>query len=367
MVAALSLEERAAQVLLVGVDGRLRFSEASLAMVRSLGPGGVMLFGFNIPEKAGDLAAPLAGLQDAAAASGAGLPLIVALDHEGGGVFRFHGGITRPPSPLETGSRGPGFARLLGERVGRELRALGVNFVLGPVVEGLTVANQAFLGSRSFGRDPVHVDEVAGAYIEGLTLGGVASSAKHFPGNGSIDPHAGLPSLEMSREAFAREYLPRFASAIRAGVPSIMLSHVLVPAYDARNPATLSPALVGGLLRGRLGFEGVILTDDLLMKALSMPPRRSAVEALAAGADLLMLSSGDAALPVRDALVAAVKKGVLPESRLTEAAVRVVALKLRFGLEASLDPAARSKALAAFPGLVAESATLLDASLHRPR
>jgi beta-N-acetylhexosaminidase len=365
LVAGLDLKQKVGQLLLIGVQGRGELRDADFALVSSLGPGGILLFGFNVPDRAIDLAPPLRALQKAATASSAALPLLIAIDHEGGSVFRFHGGITRPPSPLETGTRGPVFAGLLGEREGLELRSLGINFVLGPVVETLTEANQAFLGNRSFGRDPEGVDRVAGAYIEGLARGGVASAAKHFPGNSFVDPHAGLPVLGLSRDAFSRELLPRFTSAMSHGVPAIMLSHVLVPAYDERNPASLSPALVGGLLRKKLGFDGLVVTDDLLMKALAQTAKRSAVQALAAGADLLMLSSSDAALPVRDAIVQAVKKGELPEARIDEAVVRVLRLKLSLKLLGF--PETGPETAEHFAALVAESARLLDLASRKGR
>jgi beta-N-acetylhexosaminidase len=366
IVAGLDTKAKVGQLLLIGVQGRGSFPEATLSLVRELGPGGILLFGFNVPDKAADLGPGLASLEDAAAASAAGLPLLVAIDHEGGSVFRFRGGITRPPAPLETGARGPAYARLLGERVGLELRSLGITLVLGPVVERLTAENEAFLGNRSFGREARRVDEVAGAYIEGLGSSGVASVAKHFPGNSFVDPHKALPSIGATRAGFLADYLPRFASAASHGVDAVMLSHVLVPAIDPVLPATLSPSLIA-LLRGEVGFDGLVITDDLLMKALVQGPRRSAVESLAAGADLLMLSSPDAALPVRAAIVDALNAGKLARGRIDEAASRVIELKLRLGLGSILDPEARARSLAAFPSIAAESAVLLEAAQRSTR
>jgi len=360
LVAAMDLDAKAAQLLLVGVPGRGAVPEAAALAIRELGPGGVLLFGFNVPDSARDLAPALAALQDAAGSSAAHLPLLVAIDHEGGKVFRFKEGVTRPPSPLETGRRGPTFARLLGQRVGLELRALGVNLVLGPVVEVLDDSDAAFLGERSFGSDAARVDAVAGAYIEGLTAGGAIAAAKHYPGNGRADPHLSLPVLDLGVAVFRNTLLPRFTSATRHRVPVVMLSHALLPAIDPERPATVSPRLIG-FLEGEGGFHGVILTDDLYMKALGAPPAESALKAVSAGADLLMLSALEAARPVRDALVKAVREGRLSPARLDEAAARVVDLKLRYGLDSSLDPGARSAALARLPKIVAQSAALLAA------
>ncbi len=355
LLGSLDLGQEAAQVLLVGVGGKGQPSVASLGLLSSLPVGGVILFGFNLTDKAAELGPFTAALQDAQARNGTGIPLFVAIDHEGGSVFRFRSNdITRLPPPLELGLRGPAYAREIARSAAEELLALGVNLVLAPVVEVLGPSNAKFLGNRSFGRDPARVDAVAAAFIEGLQSSGLAAVAKHFPGNAGADPHAELPVLRVDRASFDADYLPRFASAIRHGVGAVMLSHVMLPAIDNRRPATLSAAIVAGELKTRLDFAGVALTDDLYMKALSSreAPERTAVEALAAGADLLMLSVGDGAPRIRDAILRAVKSGALPRERLDDAVLRCLMLKLSFGMEAGLDPAIRAGRLASFPDLV---------------
>jgi beta-N-acetylhexosaminidase len=351
-VATLSLAEKAAQVLLVGIEGSTLPTKACLELLADLPLGGVILFSFNIPERTIDLGRLTGALQDAAAGAKAGIPLFVAIDHEGGSVFRFpRGGLTRLPPPSEVGRRGPGYARLLGTAAGAELRGLGVNLALAPVVELLSEGNKAVLGGRAYGREPATVDAVARAFIEGLQDSGCAAVAKHFPGNGAL--------------TYERDFLPRFASAIEAGVSGVMLSHVLVPAVDPGRPATLSRAIVAGDLKEGLGFEGFALTDDLFMKALldSMPIERSAVEALSAGADLLMLSSYTGARRVRDAIVRAVEAGLLPQERLDEAVQRVLAQKMRFQLAEDLDPIRRQARLADFPELVKRNQALVGSYL----
>jgi len=353
----LSLGDEAAQVLLIGIEGRGMPSSAALELLSSTPVGGVVLFGFNVPERSSDLGLFTSAVQAAAAKNGSGLPFIVALDEEGGSVFRFHGSdITRLPPPLEAAGRGPAYVRLLGEAAGRELGALGVNLALAPVVELLTDDDQAFLGNRSYGRNPADVDADAGAFIDGLQSSGVAATAKHFPGNAAADPHKGLPLLRIDGATYEGRYRARFEAALRRGVGVVMLSHVLVPALDASKPASLSRFFVERELKENLGFQGVALTDDLFMKALTErePAERSAVEALLAGDDLLMITSQEAAPRLRDAIVRAVEGGALSRTRLDDAADRVIALKLRFGMEAALDPQVRARRLADFPGIVAE-------------
>jgi beta-N-acetylhexosaminidase len=361
-LASLDLEAKAAQVLLIGVEGAGLPTVEAEALLERMGVGGVVLFGFNlpgVPAEAGRFTAALqaASLRGWASRSDSPIPLIIAVDHEGGSVFRFKGaGITWIPPPSEVGERGERYASLLGRAAGAELRALGFNLALAPVVELLTDENKAFLGSRSYGRSGRATDAAAGAYIEGLQSELVAAVAKHFPGNAGEDPHRVLPELALSKSVYERDYLPRFASAVRRRVSSVMLSHVVFTAIDPDRPASLSPTVVRGELRGRLGFRGLAITDDLGMRALSATrsPEKSAVEALAAGADLLMLVDMRAAPKVRDAIVAAVKDGRLSERRLDEAVRRVLDLKARYKMDAGLDPAAGAAAMADFPAIVRE-------------
>ena len=342
-------------------------SAAATALLERMPVGGVVLFGFNLTGESADAGRYTAALQAAASRGWAErksppVPLIVAIDHEGGSVFRFKGAdITRIPPPSEVGGKGRSYALLLGHAAGAELRALGFNMALAPVVELLTDDNKAFLGSRSYGRSGAQADAAAGAYIEGLQAEQVAAVAKHFPGNAGEDPHKVLPELRLTKETYDKDYLPRFASAVKHGVSSVMLSHVIFPAIDPERPASLSPALVQGELRHRLGFRGLAITDDLGMRALSATkrPEESAVEALAAGADLLMLVDMADAESVRAAIVAAVKDGRLPAARLDDAVRRILELKSRFKMGAALDPDAREKALSDFPSIVRRDALRL--------
>jgi len=201
------------------------------------------------------------------------------------------------------------------------------------------------------------VDAAAGAYIAGLESAGVAATAKHFPGNANSDPHKSLSTLGADKKRLEKNYFARFAAARDSGAACVLLSHVLVPAIDSDHPATLSRRLILGELKEGLRFDGVALTDDLYMKALAakIPPERAAVEALAAGADLLMLSDGYAAPKVRDSILGAVKEGRLSEARLDDAVLRILELKLRFAVADGLDPRLRASRLAGLSATVAES------------
>ena len=363
-LSSLSLRDKAAQILLIGVEGSGLPAADTLALLQRLPVGGVVLFGFNLPPQPVDLGNFTAALQDKA-----GIPLIIAIDHEGGSVFRFKGGgITRIPPPSEVGSKGARYASLLGHIAGAELSALGVNMALAPVVELLTDGNKGFLGSRSYGREASMVDAAAGAYIKGIQAEGVAAVAKHFPGNAGEDPHKVLPELTVDASVYERDYLPRFASAIRSRVSSVMLSHVVFSALDSVRPASLSPRIVGGELRRRLGFRGLAITDDLGMKALASGSslENSAVAALGAGADLLMLTNMRAAERVRDAIVRAVEGGSLPAARLDEAVTRILELKRQYRMNQGQDADLRARRLSEFPAMVRANSERLRAYQARP-
>ncbi|HWF81917.1 MAG TPA: glycoside hydrolase family 3 N-terminal domain-containing protein [Streptosporangiaceae bacterium] len=293
------------------------------------GLAGVTVFGPNIAGT-GQLAELIASLRAAADEP------IVAIDEEGGDVTRV---------AHLTGSPYPGNAALgavddvaLTESVyralGADLAALGVNLNLAPSVDVNTAADNPVIGTRSFGPDTDLVARHAAAAVTGLQASGVAACAKHFPGHGSTsnDSHDVIAAVEGSFDVVKRRDLPPFAAAITAGVRAVMPGHLRVPGLTGDLPASLSAAALTGLLRGELGFTGVIVSDALEMRAVSGPfgIARAAVLAVAAGTDLLCFGR-DTDEPtyreIRDALVAAVRSGQLPAARLEESAARVADLR----------------------------------------
>ena len=289
------------------------------------GLGGVVLYAWNV-ESPEQLTALTAELRSERA------DVIVAIDEEGGDVTRLEAG---------TGSSYPGNAALgvvddvgLTERVtgslGAELAAVGVNLDLAPVADVNTNPLNPVIGIRSFGSDPDLVARHVAASVRGFQTVGVAACAKHFPGHGdtSDDSHLALPVVE-GLDPFA---LVPFQAAIAAGVRSIMTAHIVVRSLGDV-PATMSRPVLHDLLRDDLGFDGLVVTDALEMKAISetVGVEEGAIRALAAGADALCLGHDlfdESAVSVRDALVDAVSAGRLPEERLAEAAGRVSALAL---------------------------------------
>jgi beta-N-acetylhexosaminidase len=293
------------------------------------GLAGVTVFGPNIGS-----AAQLAGL--IARLRAASSETIVAIDEEGGDVTRI-AHLTGSPYPGNAALGAvddPALTRAVYRALGADLAWLGVTLNLAPSVDVNTAADNPVIGTRSFGADPALVARHAAAAVTGLQSAGVAACAKHFPGHGStrIDSHHVVATLSGSMDEIARRDLPPFVAAIEAGVRAVMPGHLLIPGLAGDLPASLSAAAQTGLLRGELGFGGVIVSDALEMRAVSEPfgIPEAAVMAVAAGTDLLCFGRDQDQLTylrVRDALVAAVRSGRLPSSRLEESAARVCELR----------------------------------------
>ncbi len=283
------------------------------------GLGGITLFAYNVrdPEQLATLTARLRG------AGG----LLVSIDEEGGDVTRLEAGSgSSYPGNFALGRvDDPALTADVAAAIAGELAAVGVNMNLAPVADVNSNPLNPVIGVRSFGADPELVARHVEAFVAGTQRQGVAACAKHFPGHGdtAVDSHLDLPVVEGELET---ALLP-FRAGIAAGVRAVMTGHLLVRALDDQ-PATLSRRILTGLLRDELGFEGLVVTDALEMRAISAGAgvEEGAVRALAAGADLLCLGHDlheDAVEAVLRAIVAAVRDGRLPPERLEEAAGRV--------------------------------------------
>jgi beta-N-acetylhexosaminidase len=293
------------------------------------GLGGVVLFSRNItsPEQVAALTAALREHRP---------DVLVAIDEEAGDVTRLEAatGSTRPGNLALGVVDDAKLTAELARGLGRDLAAVGVNLNYAPSGDVNSNPDNPVIGVRSFGSDPELVARQTAAWIRGLQAAGVAACVKHFPGHGDtgVDSHLALPEIAASAQEMAEVALPPFRAAFEAGVKSVMCGHLMVPAYDAEFPATLSRRILVDLLRTELGFDGLLVTDALEMKAVSdrWGLTGAAVLAIAAGADALCVGGGlcdeETATSLRDALVDAVTSGELPESRLREAAGRVASL-----------------------------------------
>ena len=206
--------------------------------------------------------------------TGLGRPLLVMIDHEGGRIVRLRRDLTPFPSARDAASRGdPGTIERQGAVEAEELARLGIRVNLAPCVDVVAEGSDPIIGDRSYGSDPARVSAFGVARIRGLQSHGVAACAKHFPGLGAVgrDPHKTLPTIQLDWEIMRATHLPPFAAAIAAGVATVMSSHVCYPGLGELEglPATFSERLIDGWLRKELGFRGAILSDDLLMGALT--------------------------------------------------------------------------------------------------
>ena len=318
------LDTQLAQLLLVGFPGTTAGSVSRGLVDRGI--GGLLLFRGNVVS-AGQVKALVAALKGRAE-----IPLEVAVDQEPGTrVARLRGIVRASPAARDLGRLPADQVERYGRATGRDLAALGITADLAPVLDVTGARRDGVIGDRSFGADPATVSRAAVAWRRGLAAGGVAAVGKHFPGHGAttVDSHQLLPVVEASLARLRDHDLAPFRSAIRAGLDAVMVGHLVVRAVDPERPATLSPAVVGGLLRKRIGFGGLVVSDALEMGAiagtLSLPV--AAERALAAGIDQLTLSGHAQVVAILDHLAEAVAAGRLSRARVREAFLHVQRFK----------------------------------------
>ena len=312
---------------LFGIYGR-RARRETVELLRSTRAAGVLLLARNIdtPEQTRALTSELV--------QRVGRPLIFTIDHEGGWVLRFKSGMTPLPGNCALGrAADPELAYATGRQMALELSPLGIQVNLAPVLDVLTGRYNPGIGIRSFGGDARLAGILGAAFIRGLQDHGVAACAKHFPGKGaaSVDAHVELPTIRMPAAKFRREHLSPFADAVKAGVDSVMTSHVRFPALDSA-VATFSSRITRRLLREELGFDGVVMADDLCMGAVaaSQPVQMAAVHALNAGHDLLIIAHDERAMRESAQLLElSVGEGLVDAAELARSARRVERLLRR--------------------------------------
>jgi beta-N-acetylhexosaminidase len=339
-LATMSVEQKVGQVMMVGFDG-VELSVELREMITRFHLGGVVEFTRNVASPR-QLAQLNADLQHTARESGHP-GLFVSIDQEGGRVTRLQAqaGFTEFPSAMEVGASkdAPLAARTVARAMAGEMRAVGINMDLAPVLDVNNNAANPVIGSRSYGADPQQVAACGVAFLETLQAEGIMAVGKHFPGHGdtTVDSHLALPVVAYDRARLeAVEFVP-FRAAIRAGVAGIMSAHIAFPAIDPTGvAATLSPQVMAHLLRDEFGFGGIRMTDSLEMGALATsgyPAPLAAATALQAGADMLLFNRDHDLHRQAYALVIDwVGRGGIPMARLDEAVRRVLMTKERFGV-----------------------------------
>jgi beta-N-acetylhexosaminidase len=298
--------------------------------------GTVLIFGDNFTDAA-SLLRLTTELQRLGRGAGLPAPLLVAVDEEGGRVMRVQDGVAPLPSELALGAGGPDRVRQAVAATASGLHALGVQLDLAPVADLRWNPADAVIGDRSFGSDPGLVGPLVAAAVNGLHDGGVAATLKHFPGLGGAagDPHSAMPTDPESLDRWAATQARSFAAGIEVGADAVMTTAVVVPGLDpSGTPALFSRAVVTGLLRDRLGFQGVIVTDGLGMGGITtlygLPD--ATVAAVRAGNDLVLLNSADAGYQASaiEAVKQQVRAGTIPMDQVQASAARVIALRARW-------------------------------------
>ncbi len=314
-------------MLIMGIEGpeTVPISD-SLDFIEEIQPFGVILFQRNLPDLEATLALTAAVHERAPQA-------LLAIDHEGGRVHRLPPPFTHFPPALAISRLGdPRLHHEVGLCHARELRAAGFDLNFAPVLDVFTNAQNTVIGDRAFGETPEEVIHNALPYYMGLTEGGLLGCGKHFPGHGDTicDSHEALPRIEHDAERLRALEMAPFARAAAQGFAMMMTAHIVCDALDPQVPASLSPIVIGDYLRRVLGFRGVVVSDDLEMKAISAhyDVGEAAVEAVRAGTDIVLVCRTPALVrATRDRLATAIGEGRITESTLAQVRRRRTALR----------------------------------------
>jgi beta-N-acetylhexosaminidase len=324
------LHEAVGQLLVGGFPGE-QIHEEFAALVREARVGGAILFSRNFTtlEDVGDMIQRLTSLT-------AREPIWIAVDQEGGRVQRLRAPFPElPPMRAFGEANKKTLVQRAGDLLGASLRLFGIQQNYAPVLDVDSNPANPIIGDRSFSRDPSAVARLGAAFIDGIQGAGVAACGKHFPGHGDTgtDSHLELPALPYDRARLDAIELVPFRAAVRTDVAAIMTAHIMFPALDPEHPATLSDRVIEPLLRRELGYDGVIVSDDLEMKAIAdhYGIEDAAVRAIRAGCDQLLICDHPSLVArAHRAIVNAVDKGTLDRARVLEAAARVRRMKAAF-------------------------------------
>lgn len=330
------LETQAARLFTVGFYGKTITPD--LAKLLARGVGGVIFFARNVgtPAEVADATSSIKRLADR--------KLFIALDQEGGQVSRLRNGFTEIPPMRAVGMSGSAkVAREVGELIGREVSAVGFDMNYAPVLDIDTNPDNPIIAARSFGRTPELVSELGVALAQGLEAVGVAACGKHFPGHGdtSQDSHLELPRLPHSLERLEQVELKPFAAAAKAGIPSMMTAHVIFEPLDSVYPATMSKPVLTGILREKMGYDGLIVTDDIEMKAIAdhYGVEDTVIRGINAGVDhFLCCHTAEIAHQAIEAIIRAVESGKVSRETLANANRRITRFAERYAKPANAKP-----------------------------
>lgn len=335
LIEHMSLDEKIGQMMFSGISGE-QLTEETTALIREYKVGGIILFENNIDslEQTSTLLNDLKRENNQN-----GLPIFLGVDQEGGRVDRFPKEIKKLPTNKTIGEQdNEELSYQVGELLGEQLQALGFNLNFAPVLDIHSNPNNPVIGDRSFGPHPDTVRKLGVQTMKGMQSKHVIPVIKHFPGHGdtSVDSHFELPEINKELTELEKLEFTPFKKAIEEGADMVMTAHILLPQVDADEPASMSEKIINGLLREQLDFDGVVITDDLTMKAISdhYDLGEAAVQSVQAGTDMILIAHHyKEFIAVVQALKNAVENGDLSEERIDESMLRIIRLKEKYEVE----------------------------------
>lgn len=329
---SMTLEEKAGQLLIVGFKGTF-LNDRTKSYINDLKVGGLILFDRNIQSKG-----QIIGLVEEIKGSNAeeDIPLFLCIDEEGGSISRLPKEYRRLPDPFQIGETNDvDIAFQFGQLLGNRVKGLGLNLNFAPVLDIHSNPDNPVIGKRAYGTNPERVSDIGLEVAKGIRNSSIIPAVKHFPGHGdtSTDSHLELPIIDKSLEELRNFELIPFEDAIENNIEMIMMAHILLPSLDKDYPATLSKKIVHDLLRDEMGYEGVIVSDDMTMGAIvnNFTLEDACIDFLKAGGDILLVCHGeDNPRIVFDKIIDAVEIGELSMEEIDEKVYRILELKDRY-------------------------------------
>ncbi|MEK5231843.1 beta-N-acetylhexosaminidase [Lysinibacillus sp. FSL K6-0232] len=334
IVEQMSLDEKVGQMLFAGVSGTA-LQQDTINLIHQLKVGGLIFYANNLatPEQT---VALINAIKTENASNR--FPLFIGTDQEGGAVTRLPGGLTNLPTNQKIGEVNEAqFSYEIGQLLGKQLQAFGFNLNFAPVLDVNSNPNNPIIGNRAFASEPAIVSKLGIQTMKGLAAQQVIPVVKHFPGHGdtAVDSHLALPKVTKSLADLQQLELIPFKTAIENGADVVMVAHILLSELDAQYPSSMSTDIITGILRNQLGFDGVVMTDDMTMKAITnhFDMRQAAVNAVKAGNDIVLIAHeyGNVQVAI-EAIKAAVANGELTEERIDDSVRRIIQLKQKYGL-----------------------------------
>lgn len=334
IIKGMSLEEKIGQMIFGGIDGTT-YSDETKTLIQDYKIGSFILFKNNLEttEKSIELLNQMKNEN-----KGNNIPIFFGIDQEGGRVERLPDEVLSLPTNKIIGERNDEqFSFEIGSVLGKQLNAYGFNLNFAPVLDVNSNPDNPVIGNRSFSNDPEIVSKLGIKTMQGMQEENIVTAVKHFPGHGdtSVDSHLELPTVEKSLAEIEKMELIPFKSAIKAGVDIVMTSHILMPQIDPDHPASMSKEIISGILRDQLGYDGVVVSDDMTMHAITnhFDIGEASVEAVKAGTDLVIVAHGhETVIHVIETLKNAVTQGEISEGRINESVRRLIKLKKDRGI-----------------------------------